>query len=196
MSIKYSVQAVLQLYTKVEKKTARFKNKSGLTCVPDCGACCNKADLETTVLEFLPAADYLFRNNQADWVLDKCMQANDEGICIFYSGINSNDRGGFCTLYEYRGLICRLFGFSACLNKHGDPVLSTCKPVKTSMPQEVKKADEYIRSGVSLPVVSQYYSRLYSIDYSLSTIFYPVNKAIRLAVEKVMMDNIFRDIPA
>jgi len=196
MSIKLSVQAVLKFYSKVDRKLSKVKNQTGLRCLPGCGQCCNKADLETTVLEFLPAAQYLFRNNRADEILEKCNRAQDDGICIFYSGINSLERGGFCTIYEYRGLICRLFGFSASLNKHGNPVLSTCKPIKSEFINEITLADEYINKGINLPVVSQYYSQLYNIDYNLSTRFYPVNKAIRLAIEKVMMDNAFRNIPA
>ena len=196
MSIEYKVQAVLQFYGKVEKRTAKFKNHTGLNCIPNCGECCNKAELETTMLEFLPAADYLFRSNLADEVLDKCMQANDEGICIFYSGINNSMGGGFCSLYEYRGLICRLFGFSACLNKHGYAGLSTCKPIKVAKVNEVHLADEYIKKGGVVPVMSQYYSQLNSIDYSLSARLYPVNKAIRLAIEKVMMDNAYHNLSA
>jgi len=196
MSIKFSVQAVLKFYSKVDKKLSKFKNQTGISCLPDCGQCCKKTDLETTVLEFLPAAQYLFHNNRADEILEKCNQVQDDGICIFYSGINSLERGGFCSVYEHRGLICRLFGFSACLNKVGDPVLSTCKPIKKEFVNELSLAANYIIKGNDLPVVSQYYSQLYSIDYNLSTIFYPVNKAIRLAIEKVMMDNAYRNIPA
>jgi hypothetical protein len=78
-------------------------------------------------------------------------------------------------------LICRLFGYSARINKEEKKELVTCKILKEEMPNEVAKASD---SGKKLPVMVHYHSRMSSIDIQLNDRM-PINKAMQKAIETV-----------
>jgi len=94
---------------------------------------------------------------------------------------------GLCTEYKHRGLICRLFGFSARTNKHGKKELVTCEIIKTEQTDQYTHAYEKVeQEKESIPIMHQYYMQLHAIDYELTKDFYPINVAIRKAIETVL----------
>ncbi len=93
--------------------------------------------------------------------------------------------------YPMRPLTCRFFGFSAVLDKHERPQLFTC-PVIKKMYHE--KYVETVRSLATLdvPIMKNYSMMLYSIDFSLAQRQYPFNDALRMALETVLSDFLYR----
>jgi uncharacterized protein len=187
MSISEIVSAVEKVFAELDEDISRFKTETGLRCITGCGECCKKPDIEATVLEFLPMAYHLCKLNLEIKILEK-LEENDQSLtCTFFSNIFSKHQIGLCTNYVHRGLICRLFGFSASRDKQGRPVLATCRIIKTNLNIEYDNAVAYIEEGGFVPVMNQYYMKLLSIDHELGQSFYPINKAIRLAIEKVSL---------
>jgi Fe-S-cluster containining protein len=171
------VEAVFQ---KLDEEIARFQSVTGMHCKPGCGKCCFKADIEATALEFLPFALHLYRNGLAEEWYGK-LNSHEGSVCLILNPMQSG--AGLCTEYKHRGLICRLFGYSARTNKYGTKEVITCQVIKTEEPAEYQKAVAEVDKA---PVMSQYYMRLHAIDQEMTTEFYPINVAIKKALENVM----------
>ncbi len=183
MDLPEKVAAVEKVFRELDAEIAKFQSASTLHCGWGCGKCCFKPDIEATVLEFLPFALYLYGQDRAlDW-LSK-LDETDSSICLI---LNPSQAGaGLCSEYPHRGLICRLFGYSARTNKYGANELVTCQIIKTEQAEAFRSAEEKIAEGMPVPVMNQYYMQLLAIDADLATVSYPINQAIRKAIETVM----------
>lgn len=182
MSIIEKVRAVEGVFRDVDLATASFQGHTGLYCKSGCARCCFKVDLEASALEFLPFAYYLYETGQIEEWLEK-IRANESVYCVL---LNPAPGVGACTSYPYRGLICRLFGYSARINKHGGRELVTCQVIKTEQAATYLTVQQAIAAGGVVPVMSYYYMQLHSIDADLARDFYPINQAIRRAIETVL----------
>ena len=190
MSIRQKVQEVEEAFFLLSQEMGAFQGWSGLSCKAGCGKCCTKADIEATVLEFLPFAYHVFRLGEAEeWL--KRLEEHPDTICLFFK---PNQLGsGLCSQYQHRGLICRLFGFSGRTNKYAQREFVTCQTVKTEQSHNYQRAVERVRDGEFIPVMNHHYMRLVAIDPQLARDFYPINKAIKLAIETVLHYYAYRD---
>jgi Fe-S-cluster containining protein len=189
MSIEEKVKLVEDVFEKLDQEISQFQTWSGLHCKFGCGKCCFKPDIEATILEFLPFAHYLYNAGLAEQWLDK-LTTTDSTICLI---LNPTQAGaGLCTEYKHRGLICRLFGYSARTNKYGARELVTCQIIKTEQTANFEKAVQEIAQEGSVPVMSQYYMQLHSIDFELTREFFPINIAMRKAVETILQYYAYR----
>jgi uncharacterized protein len=177
------VRAVQRVYTKLDREISKVQLESGMHCLSGCGECCKKPDIEATPLEFLPLALKLYDDGKAESFLEE-LQNNSSSTCHVFRPYVTNF-GGLCNEYPYRGLICRLFGFTARRDKEGKPEIVTCKLIKTHQEKEYQQAIDNIKNGKRIPIMSEFYTRLSSIDPSLAQ-FYPINKAMEVAVETVL----------
>lgn len=177
------IRKVERVFKQLDRETEKLGKQSGIKCLNNCNLCCLKKGLEANVLEFLPFAWYLVRNNLHEAALD-LLETNPE-FCI---NLNKNPMPGKvagCSVYEYRGLICRLFGSSANRDKNGALAVYACSYLKTEYPDEFKRTNERINSGMNIPVVTDYYYQIYFIDPQLANDYNPINVSIRKAIEKV-----------
>ena len=183
MDLAEKATAVSRLLTALDEEIAAMQQWSGMHCKWGCGKCCFKPDIEATALEFLPFAFHLYQSGQAGTWLQS-LEENDSSICLI---LNPQQNGaGLCSQYPHRGMICRLFGFSARVNKHEIKELITCQTIKTEQAEAFANADSQIKSGKEVPVMHQYYMRLSTIDFELTRDFYPINEAIAQAIKLVM----------
>lgn len=184
LSLSQKVQAVEEAYALLNQEMSDFRGWSKVSCLLGCGRCCTKPDIEATVLEFLPFAYHVFLLNEAEeWLLK--LQQHPNSICVVFKS-GEMEGSGSCSQYAHRGLVCRLFGFSARINKYGQRDFVGCKPIKTELPDAHNAAVAGIQSGNSVPVMSHHYMRLHAIDPDLARRFYPINEAIRRAIEIVL----------
>jgi Fe-S-cluster containining protein len=177
------VAAVKKVYAKLDAEIHQMQADSGLHCLAGCGECCKKPDIEATPLEFLPLALQFYDEGRAETALTE-LHAREEVRCYVFRPHITNF-GGMCNEYPNRGLICRLFGFTARRNKEGQRELVTCKLIKENQAREFEALSAEMRAGKKVPVMSDYYSRISSIDPSLTT-FYPINQAMIKALEVVL----------
>ncbi|HTH56448.1 MAG TPA: YkgJ family cysteine cluster protein [Cyclobacteriaceae bacterium] len=177
------VFAVENVFKKLDAEISKFQSWSTLSCDFGCGKCCFKSDIEATPLEFLPFALHLFKANQAEVWLQKLI-GSKAGVCLILHPHQSG--AGLCSEYAYRGLICRLFGYSARTNKYGKRELVTCQIIKTGQAEKFADAEKKIDAGMDVPVMSEYYMQLASVDFEMARTFYPINEAIRKAIQEVL----------
>jgi Fe-S-cluster containining protein len=176
-------KAVQRVFDRLDKEIATVQKSSGLHCLAGCGECCKKADIEATPLEFLPLALQLLDEGRAEKSLEE-LESKQDSLCFVFRPHVTNF-GGLCNEYPNRGLICRLFGFTARRNKEGMSELVTCKLIKQEQSEAFDQLVTEMKSGKKIPVMSDYYSRIASIDHTLVT-FYPINEAIKQALETVL----------
>jgi Fe-S-cluster containining protein len=186
MKLYQTVNKVEKLFIILGKDLNRFQDSSKLGCLPGCGLCCHKADIEASVLELLPFAYHLFKKNKAAAFYEKLLPGMNEPICVLLAPVLTEHAQGFCTDYKNRPLICRLFGFSAMLNKSHKPVLVTCKIIKANDPVNYENAEISIENGGYVPLISNYFSQLRNIDPDLGTKMLTINLAIVKAIEVVL----------
>lgn len=191
MMLAEKVKSVEALFQSLDTEIAEFKNWSGLSCAPICGKCCLKPDIHATVLEFLPLAFHAFKADPEATDLYDRVTAEAEGLCAI---LDSKRTSGMCGNYRYRGLICRLFGYSSRINRLNQAELITCSIIKAEQAGAYQKAAVVVQVGDrSIPMMSNYYMQLLSIDADLGKTLYPVNTAIKLAFEQVMHYYAYRD---
>lgn len=182
MNIEQWVHEIEEVFLALDEEIASFKKHSGLGCKSGCGKCCLKPDIEATVLEFIPFAYHLYKQGKAvAWLENPSL---NNSLCAI---LDSSMAGvGHCTSYLQRGMICRLFGFSAKLNKYGHKELISCQIIKTEQQDEFLKAYAETLAGNPVPLMRDYYMKMYAIDWELSQKFYPINTAIKKAIETVL----------
>ena len=175
-----AVEAVLH---ELDEEVNTFQAWSSLTCKAGCGKCCTKPDIEATPLEFLPLALHIHNAGKGNAWLDLFEAQPENKICLAF---NAHQLGvGLCSEYTHRGLICRLFGYSARLNKFGKKELVTCSIIKTEKSTNYQIAMEGMQNESSVPMIANFYSKLHYIDPVMANQFMPINKAIHRAIELV-----------
>lgn len=190
MHLDEKVKAVQDVFEKLDQAIAAFQQQTNLHCKYGCGKCCFKPDIEATTLEFLPFALAIYKSNRAfDW-LEKLKQS-DSSLCLI---LNPTQNGvGLCSEYPHRGLICRLFGYSARTNKYNQKEYVTCQIIKTEQKENFERAADYVSKGGEVPIMNQFYMQLHAIDMDLTQRFYPINEAMRRAIEYVLSYYAYRE---
>ncbi|HEY3370479.1 MAG TPA: YkgJ family cysteine cluster protein [Prolixibacteraceae bacterium] len=177
------IRKVEKVFKQLDKETAKFGQQSNLKCLTNCNLCCMKKGLEANVLEFLPLAFYLVKNNLHEEALD--LLATNPEHCINLAKTQVPGQTAGCSNYEHRGMVCRLFGFSGIKDKNSKLAIYTCSHMKNEFPVEFKNTMERINSGMEIPMVTDFYYQIYFIDTYMANDYNPINVSIRKAIEKV-----------
>ncbi|MFZ1806003.1 MAG: YkgJ family cysteine cluster protein [Cyclobacteriaceae bacterium] len=189
MNIEQLVREVEVVFLALDEDIAAFKTRSSLGCKSGCGKCCLKPDIEATVLEFIPFAFHLYKQGKAiQWLEDPSLS---NALCAVMD--SSLPGVGHCSSYKHRGMICRLFGFSAKLNKYGHKEFITCQVIKNEQPEAFLTTYAETVAGSPVPLMRDYYMKMYGIDWELSQKFYPINIAIKKAIETVLHYYAYRE---
>jgi len=195
MTIRQKVLAVEKLFKRLDIEISTFKAESGIYCFSGCGKCCNKSNIEASPLEFLPLAYHWFSEGRGVEMHQK-LKENKALNCLVYLPLSIDDHNhGNCGEYQHRGLICRLFGYGAGKDKHGQLRMITCKMIKEQQFESYDKAVEMLKSECNVPVFSDYYQKLMQIDFRLAKDMMPINDAIQAALEAVMQYYAYRPFP-
>jgi len=188
VTLEEKISAVEEVFENLALEVSLFQSKSSLSCKTGCGKCCFKPTIEATILEFLPFAEQLYRQGTAYEWLEKT--ATSGSLCVLLNPQQLEK--GMCTQYKYRGLICRLFGFSARTNKYGTKELVTCATIREGDTAKYDLAVKQIATGVDVPVMNNHYMRLHAIDYELTREFFPINQAINRAIGVILHYHAYR----
>jgi len=192
MNLAQKSQAVKILFEELTLESKQFAAESGLSCISGCGACCANPEVSASPLEFLPLAFDFYAKGLADTILTLLDTEEENKSCIVYRAHSADSKNGYCTNYASRGLICRLFAASARKNKYGAKELIICKKLKVEKSEKFQETSARINSDLEVPIASKYYQLIEEIDDSLSK-QYPINTAIRLAIESVLRYKFYQE---
>lgn len=177
---------VKEVFAELNVEIQGYISQSQLSCFAGCGRCCANPNVSASVLEFLPLAFDLYQSNKAEETLSLLSEGTEERYCVLLNKISQDGDAGSCTSYHNRGLICRLFASSARRNKNGEKELLVCKKIKEGKKELYQATSEAIKKEMGVPVGTDYYTRLYQIDVHLTPEYFPINLAIKKAIESVM----------
>ncbi|HLN71686.1 MAG: YkgJ family cysteine cluster protein [Methylococcaceae bacterium] len=177
------IKKIEKVFKQLDKETEKFVSQSGLKCVTNCNICCLKKGLEANVLEFLPLAWYLVRNNLHEAAL-VLLETNPE-YCINLAQSQTPGTTAGCSNYTHRGMICRLFGFSGIKDKNSKISVYTCSYMKKEFPEQYTNAMQNINQGMKIPMVTDFYYQIYFIDPNMANDYNPINVSIYKAIQKV-----------
>ncbi len=176
------VSRVVNLYARMDKAVAEFQLKSGLRCPTGCGICCPAADVQVTVLEMLPVAHEILRIDRATEWLERLDAIQEARGCILYSVQPAEGAAGHCSFYNWRPMLCRLFGFAAVRSRAGAKALSVCKHVRQTDPLAAAAA---IALAEEAPCFVHFSAQVYALDPALGIRLMPINTALRHAIERL-----------
>ncbi len=160
--------------------------ETGLGCPKGCRSCCLTPayNIEVSLLEFLPLSLHLWRYGLAERLLQRLEETGEEDPCVLFERNSDLLSNGGCTFYEYRPMMCRLFGISAMIGKTGEIKPVVCKIIKAYYPSSVQRFLQTTEDGsLVLPVFSHFRSRIEGIDPHLAERVYPINMALKRAIE-------------
>lgn len=194
-SIENRVRLVETLFHNLDIEIAEFQEKTHLSCIAGCGKCCSTPEIDASPVEFLPWAFHVFLNGKAEETLSE-LEQNTTATCFLYHPKSLAEfTMGNCSNYQYRGLICRLFGFGATTDKYGKLRIATCNIIKEKQTSNFESATIAINANLSVPIFTEYYMQLSQIDFKLGNVFLPVNKAMKAALEEVLQYYAYRPLP-
>lgn len=183
--IRKHVLAVLRVYDHLQAHIERLKGKTDLRCVEGCGRCCDNPRVEASVLECLPLAAELWVKGQAPETL-KILEQAENKPCVFFKRDPLVEGHGRCTVYPYRPLVCRLYGFSANRDKQKNPIFVGCPMIREAFPRAYESAENLAETNApQMPSMSDYGARIAAADPDLSKKTFNINHAVREALLKV-----------
>ncbi|MCW8108270.1 YkgJ family cysteine cluster protein [Alteromonas ponticola] len=183
---------VLNEYHLLSIEFGGFQQQTGLSCIKNCGACCNNPQVEASILEMLPLALHLFDTGQAESFLEQI--SDSAGFsCQLFQRHSLDGTKGTCTVYEWRPGICRMFGVAGYRTKTQAPTISVCAPIKTAQPHRYANALIAITTAPP-PMLANGRQRIAKIDYALGETLLPINQALRGALEKVLLMASYSDV--
>lgn len=181
------IQSLLDLYQEIDVKLEKFKKETNLNCVKGCGECCHipSERIEVTMVEFIPLSLQLWETGEAELFLEKVYRITQEEPCVFYRR-DAYRNEGHCSIYLWRPLICRLFGFSAIEDKYGQPKIVICSVLKKNKPEIAEEINMRLeRRELEVPINSYYAKRVALLPPLYNKKLLPINEAIKRAIEWV-----------
>lgn len=181
-----AIRQVLNIYHDVDKETLRFAHLTHISCPPRCGLCCQSPKVEASVLEMLPLAAKLWSEEKGMSCLENIEKKHAQKRCFFFDPDPQNTLQGRCGAYQWRPLICRLFGFSLNKNKYGSYAYSGCKTINHALAEGHFDLTKLTRSKIRLTTMANFTMRLSGISTSrYDTKPLAINMAIKFALEKI-----------
>ncbi len=175
---------VSNLFADIDRQTQAFQMATGLYCPSGCGKCCDNENVEVTVLDCLPLAIELFQQGKGEFWLAQFMEPTRHS-CLFYQPDPKQPGNGRCLQYGHRPLLCRTFGFGTVRNKQGIAELAACAVHRATQPETIQQTQRSIALGLPTPNFADLAMQLESIDPSIGRQRYPINQAMKQALERV-----------
>lgn len=175
-----------EVYADLERQIAGFKRGAGIECLRKCTFCCATAKfVEASIFEMLPLSLHFWEEGRAPEILEKLEGIHPEAPCILLNPNPPDELSGGCSYYHFRPLICRLFGFSATVDKNGKPVIALCAPLKELHSGVAERVNKKIREDLPFPLMPDFSRKVAMIHPQLGQEKYPVNIALLEALELV-----------
>lgn len=179
-------QKVSEVFEELDQAIARFQSETSWACREGCGDCCNSPEVEVTVLEALPHALSLWDLQKAEFYTEQ-LTRHISKPCMFYVPSLADSSLGRCSIYPTRPLLCRMFGFTAQVDKDSRPRLAACRWQKLQAAELLSNIDVALKAGtLEVPLFGYWEQRLSELDPSqVLSERLPINEAFLKAIDYV-----------
>ena len=192
-SLDQKVSFMREIFKELDEDAAAFQRACGFECLKACGHCCENPLIEATELEMLPLAAVLVKQSKAGDFYALAEKQDFKGRCIFFQPELKPGVPGHCGVYEYRPLICWLFGTSGNKDKSGHMRLVVCGLIKRAQPERFEDAQAAALAGrLPVPMMADYAMRAMAVNAEFGRESFPVNTAFKRAVDRVSLLEGFR----
>lgn len=181
-SVEAVTRRVFREYIAIEKSIRSAMRASDIGCPDRCGACCYSKGIETTVLELFPLMMHVLRSGKLDYVVERLNCRTELDPCVFFESWPEGERNGFCTVYRFRPLVCRMFGFSARLRKDGAREAQVCRIVRQRDPEDVSRFEALCRNA-TVPDMASCFMRIAGLDPQRGYRLMPFHDALRETID-------------
>lgn len=178
------VLGVLSAYEEIDKEYKSFSEKAFIKCPPLCGNCCKSPNIEATILEMLPMALEIVTSDKIHQVYS-LLDGRQHCVAFIQSMIHQDQ--GQCNLYQYRPLVCRVFGAMKTKDKFAKSTFSSCQILKQSKITEIKNIEEDQDLLELAPSIGQWSQKIAQIMPSWGSTYYPINEALKQAIDKLIL---------
>jgi uncharacterized protein len=177
----------MELYGELDREVDQFKIIAELDCIKFCHKCCSTEGrkIEVSAFECLPLSIHLWQTEKAEFYLQRIAEAGIRDPCVLHDADRFRPDGWGCPYYSWRPLICRLFGFSAILDKHGVKKVALCRVIKEADPDAERRTNRSIAQGLKAPVLSHLARKAFFLNPNAGQRRYPMNEGLKIALEKV-----------
>jgi uncharacterized protein len=181
------LRELTELYAELDRQTAQFKKGAELDCPKYCQKCCTpeRAKIEASAFECLPLAVHLWRQGEAEFYLQEIAESREGDPCVLHNPNHLRGDSWGCNHYAWRPLICRLFGFSATLDKRGGKRIALCRSLKETDPEAEKRASRRMAEGLQVPILADGARKASFLDPHFGEKRHPINQGLKIALEKV-----------
>lgn len=171
---------MLALFREADRGADGLTQATGLHCPTGCGHCCAHHKPHATVADVMLLAEAEVERGTAELRIQQLQALPDDAPCIYFA---AGRLPGGCTAYSLRPLVCRLFGFSATRDKHGELALSACHVHKREAKEAVERAQAYVAEGGEVAVMADLQIQADAIDPDRAREQVPINRALQKALE-------------
>ncbi|WPU67157.1 YkgJ family cysteine cluster protein [Peredibacter starrii] len=183
MNIREFVFNLQKVYEEMGQTFSGYQKSTGLGCLNGCGRCCLNPEIEASVLEMLPFALKIHDEGKTEEWFQK-LEISTQEHCLLL--VSTGETGqGYCSSYQERPSICRMFGVAGTRDKHQKIALSICKYIKESQPELSRQMNA--EQDPTTPLIPLWTSKLATLDPELIQKKLPINLAIKGALEKVSL---------
>lgn len=155
-------EAIAKIYLRAAEAMGAFAQAGGLTCPAGCGSCCERFIPDLLPIEAEWMAAWLIHHDPAR-ALELALigfgtHEREAATCPFFAASGPLH----CGIYGGRGLLCRLFGYSALPDKEGRVAFALCAhmPSRASEARQWKGADIEGEFGALPPLMTDFAAEL------------------------------------
>jgi Fe-S-cluster containining protein len=175
----------LPLFQAVDAAITAFQDATGLGCPTGCGHCCETQTPYVSVADMLPIARDAVARGDGDALYDQAVAAAAAGSpCVIFE---PGRLPGGCTRYELRPMLCRLFGFAAVKDKHGQQRLALCRIHARDLPEASARATAHVDGDGAVPIFAEWQAETDALDPDGSREQLPINEALARALERELL---------
>ena len=179
------IYRIISAYKGFDRAISSFQSVTGLHCPDGCSSCCMSRQVEASILELLPLALEIYSRRDEEDVIRSIQEKEKEQDlrCVLLLREPLLDVKGSCSYYDFRPLLCRLFGFALRKNKYNRPEFSPCNIIRSIDPAGVKRAEIAVSEGLKCVIYPEAFMRIASINPDLGYRLLPINQALKGAIE-------------
>jgi Fe-S-cluster containining protein len=175
----------LPLFHAVDTAITAFQDATGLHCPTGCGHCCETQTPYVSIADMMPIAADAVARGDCEALYDRAVAAAEAGApCVVFE---PGRLPGGCTRYELRPMLCRLFGFAAVKDKHGQQRLALCRVHGRDLPEVSARATAHVDGGGAVPIFAEWQAETDALDPDNAREQLPINQALARALERELL---------